>query len=201
MFNSNSLISTVGQLGVGDENPRCYPTQLKTLRSIGVRNVQAGDDFSVFLTLDGGVFSCGAHNATNMIVSNFSLKLLIRNAWQVPEALDSWAMEIKAISAFREWSWKWWAHKWHKLHVAPNTHWRMCRHEVESTVSDLIRAANWVLFGSPLLLKWIIFYRILFIPGTRTTNNSAVPVVVLGPWVSWSIRLLNLSTSKWTHFF
>lgn len=54
--------NTFGQLGVGDENHRFYPTQLKTLRSIGVRKVAAGEDFSVFLTLDGGVFSCGAGN-------------------------------------------------------------------------------------------------------------------------------------------
>lgn len=55
-FGKNSF----GQLGVGDDNPRYYPAQLKTLRSIGVRNVSAGEDFSVFLTTDGGVFSCGA---------------------------------------------------------------------------------------------------------------------------------------------
>lgn len=54
--------NTFGQLGIGDENPRFYPTQLKTLRSIGVRKVSAGEDFSVFLTIDGGVFSCGAGN-------------------------------------------------------------------------------------------------------------------------------------------
>lgn len=54
--------NTFGQLGIGDENPRHYPTQLKTLRSIGVRKISAGEDFSVFLTNDGGVFSCGAGN-------------------------------------------------------------------------------------------------------------------------------------------
>lgn len=54
--------NTFGQLGVGDENPRYYPQQLKTLRSIGVRKVFAGEDFSIFLTSDGGVFSCGAGN-------------------------------------------------------------------------------------------------------------------------------------------
>lgn len=54
--------NTFGQLGIGNEDPRHYPTQLKTLRSIGVRKVSAGEDFSVFLTLDGGVFSCGAGN-------------------------------------------------------------------------------------------------------------------------------------------
>lgn len=42
-----------GQLGVNDNVDRSYPTQLKTLRSLGVRYVAAGDDFSVFLTSDG----------------------------------------------------------------------------------------------------------------------------------------------------
>ncbi|XP_031633255.1 probable E3 ubiquitin-protein ligase HERC4 isoform X3 [Contarinia nasturtii] len=51
-----------GQLGVGDEQPRYFPAKLKTLRSIGVRKVSAGEDFSVFLTMDGGIFSCGAGN-------------------------------------------------------------------------------------------------------------------------------------------
>lgn len=55
-FGKNSF----GQLGVGDENTRYYPTHLKTLRSIGVRKISAGEDFSVFLTIDGGVFSCGS---------------------------------------------------------------------------------------------------------------------------------------------
>lgn len=32
---------------------------MKTLRSIGVRHISAGEDFSVFLTVDGGVFTCG----------------------------------------------------------------------------------------------------------------------------------------------
>lgn len=49
-----------GQLGLNDLDSRCYPTQLKTLRSLGVRYVSCGDDFSVFLTNEGGVFTCGA---------------------------------------------------------------------------------------------------------------------------------------------
>lgn len=49
-----------GQLGCGDKEAHFYPTHLKTLRSIGVRHIAAGDDFSAFLTIDGGVFTCGA---------------------------------------------------------------------------------------------------------------------------------------------
>ncbi|XP_052871929.1 probable E3 ubiquitin-protein ligase HERC4 isoform X2 [Anopheles cruzii] len=52
--------NTFGQLGLNDLNSRSFPTQLRTLRSLGVRYVSCGDDFSVFLTAGGGVFTCGA---------------------------------------------------------------------------------------------------------------------------------------------
>lgn len=49
-----------GQLGIGDCIDRYYPFQLKTLRNINVCYIAAGDDFSVFLTKDGGVLTCGS---------------------------------------------------------------------------------------------------------------------------------------------
>lgn len=52
--------NTFGQLGVGDFIDRTFPTQLKTLRNSGVRYIAAGQDFSVFLTHQGGVLTCGA---------------------------------------------------------------------------------------------------------------------------------------------
>uniref|UniRef100_A0A6B2EBR4 Putative hect e3 ubiquitin ligase n=1 Tax=Phlebotomus kandelakii TaxID=1109342 RepID=A0A6B2EBR4_9DIPT len=48
-----------GQLGLNDDCHHAYPQQIRGLRSLGVRNVACGDDFSVFLTADGRVFTCG----------------------------------------------------------------------------------------------------------------------------------------------
>ncbi|KAL7036552.1 hypothetical protein ACKWTF_008846 [Chironomus riparius] len=49
-----------GQLGLADTVNKPFPTPLRTLRAQNVRYISCGDDFSVFLTLDGGVFSCGS---------------------------------------------------------------------------------------------------------------------------------------------
>lgn len=38
------------QLGVSDTDDKCQPTQLATLRSLGVRYITAGSDHTAFLT-------------------------------------------------------------------------------------------------------------------------------------------------------
>lgn len=83
--------NTCGQLGVSDERNREYPTQLKTLRNIGVRYIACGDEFSVFLTMDGGVFTCGSgafgqlgHGvATNEILPRMIMELMGTTCTQI----------------------------------------------------------------------------------------------------------------------
>lgn len=80
-----------GQLGVNDQASKNFPTQLRTLRTMGVRFIACGDDFSVFLTQDGGVLTCGngtfgqlGHgNYLNEIVPKMVTELMGSTATQI----------------------------------------------------------------------------------------------------------------------
>ncbi|KAI4456139.1 ubiquitin-protein ligase e3a-related [Holotrichia oblita] len=83
--------NTMGQLGLNDTNQRSYPCQLRTLRNIKVRFISCGSDFSSFLTIDGGVLTCGAGMCGQLGHGNLSNEILPR---QVLELMGSIITQI-----------------------------------------------------------------------------------------------------------
>lgn len=132
--------NTFGQLGVGeDQSRRFYPVHLKTLRNIGVRHISAGEDFSVFLTFDGGVFTCGCGNFGQLGHGNANNEVLPR---KVIELMGTVCSQITCGNK-------------HTLTFVPSRG----------------RVYGFGLGGSGQL-------------GNRTTKNTQVPQVVIGPWAS-----------------
>ncbi|XP_073943044.1 HECT and RLD domain containing E3 ubiquitin ligase 4 isoform X2 [Choristoneura fumiferana] len=80
-----------GQLGLQDKDNRCYPSHLKILRNARVCHIACGEDYTVFLTLEGGVFTCGSgeygqtgHGATkNELVPRKIMELMGSTVTQV----------------------------------------------------------------------------------------------------------------------
>lgn len=83
--------NTFGQLGLNHAESRSFPTQLKTLRTIGVRCIACGDDFSVFLTHEGGVLTCGAGSFGQLGHGNCNNEILPR---MVTELMGSTVTQI-----------------------------------------------------------------------------------------------------------
>lgn len=70
--------NTSGQLGLNHEVTQLFPSQLKTLRNVRVKYIACGEDFSVFLTHDGGVFTCGSGKHGQLGHGNTSDEILPR---------------------------------------------------------------------------------------------------------------------------
>ncbi|XP_017798859.1 PREDICTED: probable E3 ubiquitin-protein ligase HERC4 [Habropoda laboriosa] len=80
-----------GQLGLNDTQNRNLPCLLQTLQNAKVCYAACGEEFSTFLTLDGGVFTCGAGMYSQLGHGSNTNEILPR---QVMELMGSTVTQI-----------------------------------------------------------------------------------------------------------
>ncbi|KAI5702500.1 hypothetical protein M8J75_000776 [Diaphorina citri] len=97
-----------GQLGLNDEQNRFVPHHLKSLRSVKVKYISCGEDYSVFLTQEGGVFTCGdgsfgqlGHGTlTNELLPRKVLELMGSTVTQIARHTLTFIPSVSRLYAF-----------------------------------------------------------------------------------------------------
>ncbi|XP_013397514.1 probable E3 ubiquitin-protein ligase HERC4 isoform X1 [Lingula anatina] len=72
-----------GQLGLGDEKDRLFPTLAKSVRNQKIKYVCCGEDHSVLLTQEGGVFTFGAGSHGQLGHNSLNNELLPRKVFEL----------------------------------------------------------------------------------------------------------------------
>lgn len=140
---------------------------MRTLRSIGVRYVAAGEDFSVFLTVDGRVFTCGAGKYTGQNSQNN--ELLPR---MVVELMGTICKKYNSTITF-------------------NRNIAIMEFKIDFYFSFEF-AGTQISCGSRHTLTYVPSRGIIYAfglnssgqLGIKTNTNAIVPQIVFGPWVN-----------------
>ena len=55
-----------GQLGIGTFDSQAYPTEIKKLRGMDMKQISAGASFTLFLNSQGELYGCGNNEDSNL---------------------------------------------------------------------------------------------------------------------------------------
>lgn len=129
----------------------------ETLQSYAVRKVSAGENFSVFLTIDGDVFSCGAGNFGQLGNGSRSATSLHRLV----------AAQVTQVTCGRR----------HMLAYIPSR-----RSLCSLVLNSCVQIGR---LYAPFKKKCLFYHSlIIYVVGSRSTNNSAVLNFLPGTWVT-----------------